>query len=142
MLPRIRLPLLTRPLTRALQTEHPSAAKPKASSTSTSPADALPATADPNTVPEVKAGESHHLPQAPNRAVPWSRSQRPRDLAMVGPRFEKTIIEQQPAPYAAIELVHQQPVRFSEQRIVVCDGGGCLTFPFPFPGLFFGWKRD
>ncbi|KAF8253039.1 NADH:ubiquinone oxidoreductase 18.4kD subunit [Wilcoxina mikolae CBS 423.85] len=62
--------------------------------------------------------------QAPNRATTWSQSQRPRALGMIGPRFEQTIIELQPAPYAAIELIHQQPVRWSEKRIVACDGGG------------------
>lgn len=30
------------------------------------------------------------LPQAPNRKEIWSRSQRPRDVAMTGPRFEQT----------------------------------------------------
>lgn len=30
------------------------------------------------------------LPQAPNRKEIWSRSQRPRQVAMTGPRFEQT----------------------------------------------------
>ncbi|KAI5816941.1 zinc-finger domain-containing protein [Pyronema omphalodes] len=62
--------------------------------------------------------------QAPNRATTWSKSQRPKEQAMVGPRFEQTNISQQPAPWAAIELIHQQPVRWSEKRVVCCDGGG------------------
>lgn len=33
--------------------------------------------------------------QAPNRATTWSRSQQPRAKAMVGPRFEQTIMEDQ-----------------------------------------------
>ena len=33
--------------------------------------------------------------QAPNRATTWSRSQRPREEAMTGPRFERTIMEHQ-----------------------------------------------
>lgn len=31
---------------------------------------------------------------------------------------------QQPAPAAAIELIHQQPVRWIHERTVECDGGG------------------
>jgi NADH dehydrogenase (ubiquinone) Fe-S protein 6 len=33
--------------------------------------------------------------QAPNRKEVWSRSQQPRELAMVGPRFEQMILEDQ-----------------------------------------------
>ncbi|KAH6636325.1 hypothetical protein F5144DRAFT_601080 [Chaetomium tenue] len=62
--------------------------------------------------------------QSPNRAEVWSRSQQPRAAAMVGPRFEQTDFELQPRPYAAIELIHQQPVRWTHDRIVACDGGG------------------
>ena len=56
---------------------------------------------------------------------------------MVGPRFENTIMESQPAPYAAIELIHRQPVRFSEKRVVVCDGGLCPPLA-PHPPLDIG----
>lgn len=62
--------------------------------------------------------------QAPNRYNTWARSQRPRREAMVGPRFEQTIIETQPRPAAAIELIHKQPVRWTNKRQVSCDGGG------------------
>lgn len=44
---------------------------------------------------------------------------------MTGPRFEQTDIEAQPAPWSAIELIHQQPVRWVKERIVACDGGKC-----------------
>jgi uncharacterized Zn-finger protein len=30
----------------------------------------------------------------------------------------------QPQPYAAIELIHKEPVRWTHERIVACDGGG------------------
>ena len=33
--------------------------------------------------------------QAPNREGIWSRSQKPRAEAMVGPRFEQTVMEDQ-----------------------------------------------
>jgi len=62
--------------------------------------------------------------QAPNRQEVWSRSQQERKRAMVGPRFEQTIMEYQPQPFAAIELIHKQPVRWTDERVVACDGGG------------------
>ncbi|KAI4175567.1 MAG: hypothetical protein LQ343_001558 [Gyalolechia ehrenbergii] len=71
--------------------------------------------------------------QAPNRMEPWSRSQMPRERAMSGPRFEQTIMEYQPQPQAAIELIHKQPVRWTKQRVVSCDGGGG---PLGHPRIF------
>ncbi|KAL8943703.1 MAG: hypothetical protein Q9216_000902 [Gyalolechia sp. 2 TL-2023] len=71
--------------------------------------------------------------QAPNRAEPWSRSQMPRERAMSGPRFEQTIMEYQPQPQAAIDLIHKQPVRWTKQRVVSCDGGGG---PLGHPRIF------
>lgn len=50
----------------------------------------------------VPEAEHKRQMQAPNRQTPWSRSQRPRELGMVGPRFEQTIIEHQvrtPPPF-------------------------------------------
>jgi NADH dehydrogenase (ubiquinone) Fe-S protein 6 len=41
------------------------------------------------------AGEEKRVAQAPNRETTWSRSQQPRAKAMVGPRFEQTIMEDQ-----------------------------------------------
>jgi NADH dehydrogenase (ubiquinone) Fe-S protein 6 len=40
-------------------------------------------------------GEKLRKQQAPNRQGIWSRSQQPREIAMSGPRFEQTIIEDQ-----------------------------------------------
>lgn len=40
-------------------------------------------------------GEERRVMQAPNRSGIWSRSQQPRAKAMVGPRFEQTIMEDQ-----------------------------------------------
>ncbi|KAG2221775.1 hypothetical protein INT45_003415 [Circinella minor] len=62
--------------------------------------------------------------QAPNRAATWSRDQRPKDEAMVGPRFEQMDLAAQPDAMAAIELIAEEPIHFSNQRIVSCDGGG------------------
>lgn len=39
--------------------------------------------------------EKRRVMQAPNRKDVWSRSQMPREMAMVGPRFEQTIMEVQ-----------------------------------------------
>ena len=44
-------------------------------------------------------GEEKRVMQAPNRAGVWSRSQQPRAKAMVGPRFEQTIMEDQVCLY-------------------------------------------
>ncbi|KLU87598.1 hypothetical protein MAPG_06595 [Magnaporthiopsis poae ATCC 64411] len=65
--------------------------------------------------------------QAPNRVDVWARSQKPRSKAMTGPRFEQTDFSLQPQPYSAMELVHKQPVRWTHDRIVACDGGGGPT---------------
>lgn len=63
--------------------------------------------------------------QAPNRIAPWSPNQANRSEVMTGPRFIGKDIEAQPRPYAAIELIHKQPVRFVEgNNIAVCDGNG------------------
>jgi hypothetical protein len=43
----------------------------------------------------VAEAEKMRSMQAPNRKSTWSRSQQPRDRAMVGPRFEQTIIADQ-----------------------------------------------
>lgn len=77
--------------------------------------------------------EKQRQMQAPNRAEPWSRSQMPRERAMSGPRFEQTIMEYQPQPQAAIDLIHKQPVRWTKQRVVSCDGGGG---PLGHPRIF------
>lgn len=39
--------------------------------------------------------EQKRVMQAPNRETVWSKSQKPRSEAMVGPRFEQTIMEDQ-----------------------------------------------
>ncbi|KAI1743960.1 hypothetical protein F4680DRAFT_325849 [Xylaria scruposa] len=85
------------------------------------------------TTPETKSEEDslgltenaeRGLKQAPNRTEIWSRSQKPRAAAMTGPRFEQTDFDLQPASKAAIELIHRQPVRWTHDRMVACDGGG------------------
>lgn len=40
---------------------------------------------------------------------------------------------EQPQPYAAIELIHQQPVRWVDGQTVACDGGGG---PLGHPRIF------
>ncbi|KAI9767001.1 MAG: hypothetical protein M1840_005960 [Geoglossum simile] len=101
-------------------------------------------------------GGERRAMQAPNREGTWSRGQQSRSKAMAGPRFEQTILEDQPQPYAAIELIHKQPVRWVKERVVSCDGGGgplghprifinvdkpeinCCTYcglPFPYGGM-------
>ncbi|KAF2220550.1 hypothetical protein BDZ85DRAFT_28364 [Elsinoe ampelina] len=81
----------------------------------------------------VQAGEEMRVMQAPNRSSVWSRSQQPREKAMVGPRFEQTIMEDQPRPLAAIDLIHKQPVNWIKERKASCDGGGG---PLGHPRIF------
>ncbi|KAH8805627.1 hypothetical protein F5884DRAFT_886071 [Xylogone sp. PMI_703] len=78
-------------------------------------------------------GEKFRSMQEPNRVATWSRNQQPRAAAMTGPRFEQTIMQAQPAPHAAIELIHKQPVRWTHERVVECDGGGG---PLGHPRIF------
>lgn len=40
--------------------------------------------------PKLYSEKPAEVPQAPNRKEIWSRSQRPRNVAMTGPRFEQT----------------------------------------------------
>ena len=49
-----------------------------------------PAPSTESPVPKTESQPPTELPQAPNRKEIWSRSQRPRQEAMTGPRFEQT----------------------------------------------------
>lgn len=49
-----------------------------------------------------KDAEERRVMQAPNRATTWSRSQRPRSEAMVGPRFEQTLMEYQVSSFLSL----------------------------------------
>ncbi|EXJ91901.1 NADH dehydrogenase (ubiquinone) Fe-S protein 6 [Capronia epimyces CBS 606.96] len=105
---------------------------PNVSKTNETPVDAV-GSQDAPLQELAEAAEQQRQLQAPNRAKPWSRSQQPRELAMTGPRFEQTIFELQPQPYAAIDLIHKQPVRWVDGRSVACDGGGG---PLGHPRIF------
>jgi hypothetical protein len=74
-------------------------------------------------------------PQAPNRATVWSQRQRPKNEAMVGPRFIEVNLDSQPRPLSAIELLKQAPVLSVKARTVACDGGGLLGHPKVFINL-------
>lgn len=75
------------------------------------------------------------LSQSDNRALPWSRRQRPKDDALFGPRFVGINLQAQPTPEAAIELVKAQEVVTVATRTVACDGGGLLGHPKIFINL-------
>jgi len=57
----------------------------------------------------VEDGERRRIMQAPNRETTWSRSQQPRELAMVGPRFEQTIMEDQVRYHKDINDMEKHP---------------------------------
>lgn len=63
--------------------------------------------------------------QAPNRDTTWSASQESRldAIARQPFKFVQRDLEQQPRPYAAIDLIAKEPVRYlSEGNVAVCDG--------------------
>ncbi|KAL7410217.1 zinc-finger domain-containing protein [Mrakia frigida] len=76
------------------------------------------------------------LAQAPNNAARWSASQASRELAYSNARFEQTILEYQPQPLSAMEMIAAEPVLLVKGRKAVCDGGGgALGHPKVFINL-------
>ncbi|KAF5097205.1 hypothetical protein D0Z00_002482 [Geotrichum galactomycetum] len=61
--------------------------------------------------------------QSPNRAETWAKSQKPRSEALQGVRTLQRNLEQQPQPYAAINLISQTPIVYLHDNTAVCDGG-------------------
>ncbi|KAF2734344.1 hypothetical protein EJ04DRAFT_466863 [Polyplosphaeria fusca] len=116
---------------------NPRPANPNVSATNAAPTSSI-GSMDQVLQESVEKGEELRVMQAPNRQAPnrkatWSTNQQPREVAMSGPRFEQTIFADQPRPYAAIDLIHKQPVRWVKERIVACDGGGG---PLGHPRIF------
>lgn len=65
--------------------------------------------------------------QSPNRSTTWSASQEPRIevLSKHPSRFVQHDLETQPRPYAAIDLIAKEPIKYlthSEGHVAVCDG--------------------
>lgn len=61
--------------------------------------------------------------QSPNRTETWAPSQKPRSEALSGVRVLQKDLAAQPQPYAAINLIAQEPVVFLHSSSAVCDGG-------------------
>ncbi|KAF5099699.1 hypothetical protein D0Z03_000960 [Geotrichum reessii] len=61
--------------------------------------------------------------QSPNRADTWAKSQKPRSEALQGVRTLQRNLEDQPQPYAAINLISQTPIIYLHENTAVCDGG-------------------
>jgi NADH dehydrogenase (ubiquinone) Fe-S protein 6 len=60
----------------------------------------------------------------------WTTSMRTKEGAFSSPAFEHVILETQPFPKPAIDLVHQEPVFKTDKRVIYCDGGhGALGHP-------------
>ncbi|KAF8560351.1 ubiquinone oxidoreductase 20 kd subunit [Imleria badia] len=76
------------------------------------------------TPPAPVSESSDVAPQSPNYPTTWSTTQKPRPAARSGPRFEQTLMELQPNPLSAMELVANEPIRVVHGRKAVCDGGG------------------
>jgi NADH dehydrogenase (ubiquinone) Fe-S protein 6 len=63
------------------------------------------------------------VPQSPNHAATWSTNQSLRPAGQSGPRFEQTVMELQPNPLSAMELIANEPIRLIHGRKTICDGG-------------------
>ncbi|KAF9231707.1 ubiquinone oxidoreductase 20 kd subunit [Melanogaster broomeanus] len=81
----------------------------------------------------VPAPQSSVAAQSPNYPTTWSTSQKPRPAAFSGARFEQTVLELQPQPLSAMELIANEPIRVVHGRKAVCDGGGG---PLGHPKIF------
>ncbi|CCH43356.1 NADH dehydrogenase [ubiquinone] iron-sulfur protein 6, mitochondrial [Wickerhamomyces ciferrii] len=68
------------------------------------------------------AKDSTRLQQAPNRETTWSRSQASRTEVLNHAKFIQKDLSKQPQPYAAIDLIAKQPVRYIPDRIATCAG--------------------
>lgn len=69
---------------------------PNVSATNAEPTEELGRQRSDGTLQEApEVGERIRSMQAPNRATTWAANQQPRERAMVGPRFEQTIMETQ-----------------------------------------------
>lgn len=78
--------------------------------------------------------------QAPNRAEPWSASQRSRDeIYKNDPRFVGKDLSKQPQALAAIELIKNQPVSFVHGNIAVCHG---TDFVQGHPKVYINLDKD
>lgn len=62
--------------------------------------------------------------QAPNHPGTWSPTQASRVdvISKNAVRFTQKDLGLQPQPYAAIELISKEPVRYLDTNIAVCDG--------------------
>lgn len=78
-----------RGLSRLAQRSFATTTRQQLDSTKGVPTPAAPASTE-SPVPKKESQVPVELPQAPNRKEIWSRSQRPRQEAMTGPRFEQT----------------------------------------------------
>lgn len=72
--------------------------------------------------PDAPANDSTSLKQAPNRDSTWSRSQASRSQVLNHAKFIQKDLSKQPQPYAAIDLIAKQPIRYIPDRIAVCQG--------------------
>jgi len=95
-------------------------------------------TSSPAVQAKVKPTTPTVAPQSPNRVATWSTNQRLRPAGQSGPRFEQTIMELQPNPLSAMELIANEPIRFVHSRKAICDGGTSAYSYSSTPGM--EWK--
>lgn len=112
--PTPHLPTPTPPPQTMLSTRLAAAARLRPAFVRLSTSKAVPAEAKPT--PAV-------VPQSPNCAATWSTNQSLRPAGQSGPRFEQTVMELQPNPLSAMELIANEPIRLIHGRKTICDGG-------------------
>ncbi|KAI8801719.1 NADH:ubiquinone oxidoreductase 18.4kD subunit [Cladochytrium replicatum] len=99
-------------------------------------------TAQPETTTTSSARTPNVPDQAKNRSTTWSRHQNPKAEAMNNPRFEQVLMDYQPNPLSALELINSQPVVQVHKRIVACDGGGgALGHPKVYINLVYHFEE-
>lgn len=98
-----------------------SLARAYSSTPAPTPASAVPA--------ETKPAPALAVPQSPNRVATWSTNQSARISAQSGARFEQTVMDLQPNPLSAMELIANEPIRLVHGRKAVCDGGKSVGSP-------------
>lgn len=63
----------------------------------------------------VAKGEELRTKQSPNYEGTWSKSQQPRAVAMQGPRFEQTIMEDQVCGTCQLDLIPVVELRYCDR---------------------------
>lgn len=90
----------------------------------------------PKNVSQLEGVDRSTEKQAPNRTETWAPSQRPRADALDNVRFVQRDLDLQPRPYAAIDLIAKEPIRYLDSSVAVCDGAAGVNGPQGHPKVY------